>query len=102
MAGKGSLSKKAKMNRGELRDLFTEQMIRAVESRGFVSELFKMLDEIKDPRDRLRCGIELLKFTLPQLSAQKIEMTTDETPVTRIVFAPSAVNVTPKQLESKG
>lgn len=101
MSGKGSLSKKAKMNRGELRDLFVEQMIRAVEKRGFVNELFIMLDEIKDPKDRLRCGIELLKFTLPQLASQRVEVVNEETPVTRIVFAPSVAPPTPKQLESK-
>lgn len=101
MAGKGSISAKGKMNRAALRDLFTEQLIRAIDKRGFVDELFRMLDQIPDPDKRLRCGIELLKFAMPQLSAQKIEMTTDETPVTRIVFQPTPINVTPpKAIES--
>lgn len=95
MAGKGRLSTKGKMNRGQLREMFCEQMIRAVESRGFVDELFKMLDQIKCPDKRLKHGLDMLRFVMPQLSAQKIEMTTDETPVTRIVFQPAPLNVTP-------
>lgn len=99
MAGKGSLSAKGKMTRGQLREKFTEQLIRAVDSRNFVGELFLMLDEIKDPKDRLKCGVELLKFAMPQLSAQKIEVTTDETPVQRIIFAPSAMPMLGKPKE---
>ena len=90
MSAKGRVTKKGAMNRTELRELFTEQMLRAVEKRGFVDEMFKMLDEIKDPDKKLRCAIELLKFSMPQLASQKVEVVTEETPVTKIVFAPSA------------
>lgn len=98
MSTKGRVTKKGTMNRTELRELFTEQMLRAVEKRGFVDEMFKMLDDIKDPDKKLRCAIELLKFSMPQLASQKVEVVTEETPVTRIVFAPS---VAPKPLELK-
>ena len=90
MAGKGRLSKKGTINRGQLRELLTEQLMRAVESRGFVEEMFKMLNEIKDPDKRLRCSIELLKFAVPQLASQRVEVVNEETPVTQIVFAPAA------------
>jgi hypothetical protein len=88
MAGKGRLSEKGKINRGQLRELFTEQMMRAIETRGFVDYLFKNLDEIKDPKDRVRCGVELLKFVMPQLAAQKIEVEQVGGQVERVVFRP--------------
>ncbi len=94
MAGKGRLSTKGKMNRGQLREMFIEQMLRAVESRNFVSELFTMLDEIKDPDKKLRCAIELLKFSMPQLASQRVEVVNEETPVTQIVFAPATAAAT--------
>jgi hypothetical protein len=102
MAGKGRLSKKGAMNRGQLRELLTEQLIRAVESRGFVSQMFEMLDQIKDPDKRLRCSIELLKFAVPQLASQRVEVVNEETPVTQIVFSP-ATTATPtlKAVDSK-
>lgn len=93
----GSVSKKTKMNRGALRELFTEQMMRAVEKRGFVDELFKILDEIKDPDKKLRCALEMMKFVMPQLASQRVEVVNEETPVTQIVFAPAK----PKEEQAK-
>lgn len=93
----GPVSKKTKVNRGQLRELFTEQMLRAVDKRGFVDELFKMLDEIKDPDKKLRCAIELMKFVMPQLAAQKIEVEQVGGQVERVVFT----QVTPPQIAAK-
>jgi hypothetical protein len=88
---------KNKMSRAQLRELFTEQMLRAVETRGFVGELFKMLDEIKDPDKRLGRAIDLMKFVMPQLAAQKIEVEQVGGQVERVVFRP----IEPPKIESK-
>ncbi len=88
-SSEGSVSKKTKMNRGQLRELFTEQMMRAVESRGFVEELFKILDDIKDPDKKLRCALEMMKFVMPQLASQRIELANEQVPVSQLIFSPS-------------
>ena len=99
----GSVSRKTKMNRGQLRELFTEQMMQAINKRGFVGEMFKMLDKIEDPEKKLKCAIELLKFTVPQLASQRVEVVNEDAPVTQIVFAPAATasNPTLKAANSK-
>ncbi len=85
----GTSTQKTKINRAQLREALTEQMLGAINRRGFVDELFKMLDEIKEPDKKLRCAIELLKFSVPQLASQHIKVENEETPVTKIVFAPA-------------
>lgn len=97
----GSVSKKTKINRGQLRELFTEQMMRAIEKRGFVDELFRILDQIEDPVHKLRCALELLKFVMPQLASQHIKVESADTPVTHVVFQPAIakeIDVTPPKL----
>ena len=84
-----SATAKTRVNSVELRKMFSEQLMRAVEKRGFVDELFKMLDQIEDPAQRLKCGLEMLKFVMPQLSAQRVEVVNEQTPVTQIVFQPA-------------
>jgi hypothetical protein len=81
-------SAKTKFNKNQLRELFTEQMYRAIDKRGFVDQMYKKLDEIQDPEKWLRCSIELLKFVMPQLAAQKIEVEQTGGQVERVVFTP--------------
>lgn len=94
----GSVSKKTKINRGQLRELLTEQMMQAINKRGFVDQMFKMLDQIEEPDKKLRCAIELLKFSVPQLASQHIKVDNESTPVTQIVFRP--VEKAPAELKA--
>ena len=94
-------SAKTKFNKSQIREALTEQLSRAVHTRGFVDKLFETLDQIKDPDKELRCAIELMKFVVPQLAAQKIEVEQTTGHVERVVFTPltsSAVEDT----EAKG
>lgn len=83
-------SAKTKFNKNQIREALTEQLSRAVHTRGFVDKLFETLDEIKDPDKKLRCAIELMKFVVPQLAAQKIEVEQTTGQVERVVFTPLA------------
>jgi hypothetical protein len=81
-------SAKTKFNKNEIREALTEQLSRAVHKRGFVDMLFETLDQIKDPDKKLRCAIELMRFVVPQLAAQKIEVEQTTGQVERVVFTP--------------
>ncbi|RYZ93030.1 MAG: hypothetical protein EOP06_02360 [Proteobacteria bacterium] len=88
----GSVSKKSKLNRNQIRDLLSEQISRAIESRGFVELIFKTLDEIPDPKHKLQYMLELMQFVVPKLASQRIEVESAEAPVTHIVFQPASLS----------
>lgn len=82
----GSTTAKYKKNRNEIREMLMEQLTRAMEKRGFVQELFTMLDKIDEPDKKLRLAIELTRFILPQQAAQRVEIESTEATVEKIVF----------------